>query len=196
MTYLDYIVKLAERWLPLGERILDSGTRLIGHVPHVAPQAYLHQFFLPPLTGGEFDVVEMFIGRGLPQPLSQLYLRFNGFGLFSDEICVYGLRKNQTRTIEDAWQPFAIQTPNTVERPAKSPDDMVFFGGYGDDLTLLGMSPTGPEVFATKPNRWKILATWPSLEVCLVDEAERLSKLFDEKGKFIGERGRVSPGRK
>ena len=194
MNYLEQIVRLAEKWSVLGERTLGNGTRLIGHVPHVAPQAYLNQFFYPQLVGGEFDVVEMFVGRPMPRSLRELYSAFNGFALFSDDLCVYGLRRSHTRTIEDAWQPFAIQTPNTVERPLKAPEDVVFFGGYGDDLTLLGMSPKSPRVFATSPNRWKVKAEWPDLETCLVQEADRLAALYDAAGKFIGIRGRVSPG--
>lgn len=193
MNYLDYIVSLAEKWSPLGEKTLENGTRLIGHVPQVAPQAYLHQFYLPALNGGEFDVVEMFVKRPLSRPLRHLFGNCDGLGLFGDELCVYGLRRSSGRQIEDVWQPFAIQTPNIGERPAGAPSDMLFFGGYGDDLTLLGMRSASPEVYATTPGRWKVVKTWPSLESCLVGEADRLAMLFDGAGNFIGKRGQVSP---
>lgn len=194
MSYLDYIVSLAEKWKGLGEKTLENGTRLIGHVPQVAPQAYLHQFYLPALTGGEFEVVELFVKRPLPQPLRELYGRFNGLRLFQGELGVDGLRRSSGRTVEDVWQPFAIQTPNADERPERAPDDFVFFGGYKDDLTLLGMRPASPEIIATKPERWRVKATWPDLESCLVSEAERLSRMFNDAGDFVGKRGRVSPG--
>jgi hypothetical protein len=189
LNYLDQIVSVAERWLPLGETTLDDGTRLIGRF---APDAYLHHFF-PGLIGGELEVLEMFLRRPVPKPLARLYQRFNGFRLFTGEFDIFGLRRSHTRTTRDVWQPFDIQDFNIYERPPRTPGDIVFFAGYQDDLTLLGMAPDGPEVYATPEGKWKIKRTWPDLETCLLSEVERLAALFDDQGKLIGKRGKISP---
>lgn len=192
MDYLDKIVKIAERWLPLGEVVYDDGTRIIGHAPHIAPEAYLHEFF-PGLVGGEFEVMEMFLRRPVPAPLRKLYKRFNGFRLFVGELDIFGIRRNYDRNLHDGRQPFDIQDSNIHERPRRTPEDIVFFAFYKDDGCELSMSPDGPEVYATPMGKWKIKRTWPDLETCLLSEVERLATLFDAQGHLIGKRGKISP---
>lgn len=47
MDFLDRVVTQIESYEPLGARVLDDGARLIGHVPHVAPEAWFHQIYAP-----------------------------------------------------------------------------------------------------------------------------------------------------
>lgn len=192
MSYIDQIVNVAEQWLPLGEITYDDGTRLIGHVPHVGPMAYMHELF-PGLQGGEVEVMEMFLRRSLPAPLKGMYGRVNGFRMFSGELDVFGLRKSDTRSLHDTAQPFAIQDPNVLERPPRTPEHIVFFAFYQDDGCLLSMSTEGPEVYATPMGKWKIRREWPDLETCLLSEVARLASAFDAQGRLIGQRGKLSP---
>lgn len=183
----------------LGDVGLPNGTRLLGHIPHRAPEAYFH-VLNPPLMPGEVDAVELIIKRSLPIALRNFYLRINGGHFFGGAFSIYGLRRSHGRTIEDARQPYAIETANVHERPAGTPPEAVIFASYfDDDGSQLATFLDRPEVVAFLGGRipggghWEVGRSWPSLEACLVSEFERLVKLFSLNGEIIDQSARFSP---
>ena len=177
----------------LGGRELPDGTRLIGHVPHIGPEAYLHTVYAP-LSDEELEVVEGQICRRLPSPLKAFYKCANGLYLFSGALSIDGLRREHSRTGDAARQPFSIDTPNVMERPTGSDPAAVFFGGYDWDGSLLFMMPSEARVFRCERDVASILTTWPTLENMLVSEAARLASAFDGDGRQIDEDEPTTPG--
>jgi hypothetical protein len=49
--------EIIDPWAKLGSRQYLNGTWRIGHVPHIAPEAYLHRF-LPPISDEDLEKLE------------------------------------------------------------------------------------------------------------------------------------------
>jgi hypothetical protein len=188
----EEILKVVRQAEHLGSRKLTTGVELIGHVPCMAPQAYLHVLF-PPLNDEKIEEIETNIGHILPSDLKDFYGYSNGIMLFASGLYVDGLRRNFARRGDESRQPFSIITPNTHERPVDSPDSLVFFGGHECDGSLLGMFPDSPEVFRFAPCSVKVLNEWPSFDAMLLSEIRRLSLLFDAQGRKINEHAPTKP---
>ncbi len=177
---------------PLGVRKLPDGTILIGHVPQVAPEAYLHNVF-PGLDRKGLNQIESLIGQPLPEPLRRFYTVFNGLDLFSSSLAIFGLRANYSRSGDDAWQPFDITLPNVDERIDNANDDTVFFGSYEWDGSLLYMNAEDPSVYRCSRESVEPLNQWSTLEEALIQETRRLDALFDTKGRKIDENRPTTP---
>jgi hypothetical protein len=184
MDYLDRVISIMESYRHLGERVLDNGTRLIGRVPHVAPEARLQLVFAP-LTAADIAIVEEEIGMTVPGVFSEFLQRCNGIRLFSDRLNIDGLRRSFARSGDAVWQPFSIRTPNVDERPRGALDTFFFVGGYGADGSRLYIDSSDMRVYRCKQRDAKALNEWPSFQVMLQSEAERLATLFDHEGRRI-----------
>ena len=184
--YYDQIMGVildAER---LGSRKLSNGVRLIGHVPHIAPEAYFHVIY-PPLDDSQIAILEEQIHRPLPSELKEFYKWSNGIKLFAYALTIDGLRHSYVRSGEEVWQPFGMDVPNVRERPADAGDSFVFFGGYEWDGSTLGMSPDSPVVHRCTSQSAKSINSWPSFGDMLIAEVRRLSSMFDESGRKLNE---------
>lgn len=194
MDYLELLIgDLEKQYSALGERKLSNGARLIGHVPHVAPEAYLHSFF-PGLDPDEIRGLENEIERELPEALEAFYARCNGLDLFAGSLSIFGLRDPFLEgDAGEVGQPFSMVTPNVDERPADADDSFVFFGFYEWDGSLLYAAPSSPEVIRCSPESSEPLNTWPSLRAALTEEVKRLGKLFDRDGVKLDEDAPTAP---
>ncbi len=184
--YLDEVMEIVLKAEQLGSRRLSTGVRLIGHVPHVAPEAYFHVLY-PPLDDTQILTVEQQIERPLPSELKDFYAHTNGIKLFAYAMTIDGLRHSYVRTGDEAWQPYSMDIPNVKERPRDADDSFVFIGGYRWDGSTLGMSPDSPVVYRCARYTAEPINEWPSFGDMLVSEARRLSALFDENGRKINE---------
>lgn len=184
MDYLDRVQQLMESYSPLGRRVLRDGTRLIGHVPHVAPEAWLHAVY-PALTTQQVEQIGDYVGLPVPTAISSFLQRCNGLELFSNNLNLYGLRRSYSRTGDDVWQPFAIETPNVHERPKDALSSFFFIGGYRDDGSRVYIDATDGQVHRCPRRSAQPLNRWPSFDVMLESEATRLAGLFDRQGRLI-----------
>jgi hypothetical protein len=184
MDALDKVIELMNSYAHLGVRVLENGTRLIGHVPHVAPEAWLHMLFAP-LSVTQIAQIERDIGTALPDEFASFLKRSNGLSLFSDALSIDGLRTSYARTGDSTRQPFSIITPNVPERPLFSRDSFVFIGGYRSDGSLLYIDKKDSRVYRCKNRSAKPLNEWSDFGVMLHKEATRLSLLFDNKGRKL-----------
>lgn len=180
----DHVMNVVRKAECLGTRELTTGVRLVGHVPHVAPEAYLHLVF-PPLDSAQIEKIEEALGRSLPQSLAVLLTKANGLDLFSSSLSINGLRHNYSRTGDEAWQPFDIITPNVHERPPEMDSSFVIFGSYDSDGSLLTISEDSLEIFRCDRLTSKLLNRWVSLGTMLVNEVDRLDGLFDKNGRQL-----------
>jgi hypothetical protein len=187
------VLKILERWTHLGEERASTGARLIGHVPHVAPIAYLHSIY-PGLDESQIDELEALCQRPLPSAYRAFLRITNGAKLFSDDLSLDGLRTSYQRSVDASRLPYALETANTWERPKGSPQDAVFFGGYSFDGSRLAMRGGDDRVFYTPRREYQpILRTWPSFPAMLESEVQRLAALFDERGRFTVESAKALP---
>lgn len=183
-NYLQEVYTIVANAKPLGFRELSSGTKLIGHVPHVAPEAYLHLIF-PPLPQKEIDNMVYQLGKDISIPLECFYLINNGINLFSGSLFINGLRRNYNRQGDDVWQPFDLMELNTYFSPTDSRDSHLFIGGYQSDKSMLYIDLTNFKVYRCNHESINPLNEWASFEQMLLTEVGRLSKLFDKQGILI-----------
>lgn len=167
----------------LGSRKLDDGTELIGHVPHVAPEAWLHMLF-PPLPPQGIERIEAELGRPLGPAFSSMLALHNGLSLFSDSLSIYGHRATVSRTGDAAWQPFSIRTPNTLERPKDADPSHLFVGSYGSDGSQLYIDVRDSRVYRCSRRSAAPLNRWDDFFGMLNSEARRLATLFDGQGRM------------
>lgn len=179
---------ILDRWHEQGSRVLNNGAELICHVPHVAPEAWFHTLYAP-LTEADIKLLEADLGVQLPLHLSSLYCRTNGLKAFSDELAVYGLRRNYIRTGDDARQPYEVREPNTYfSLPGWQRGQCLVVGSYREDASpVLYPNRSGSEIARVDRGTGEVLARWPSLWVWLRKELERLATLYDERGRRIAE---------
>lgn len=185
MTASEWMLLLNElsRWSVLGERELENGTRLLGHVPHVAPDAWLHLVFSP-LSDSEIAVLEDQIGHSLPLAVADFYRHSNGLLLFSGSLSIDGLRGVNSRSGDAAWQPFSIHTANCLERPSGAPVDWVYFGSYAEDGSQVVVDAGSERVYHCDRGSIDPKLEWHSIHDFLRGELRRLSTYYDETGRL------------
>jgi len=159
-------------------RILGTGTRLVRHVPTVAPEAFLFTLY-PGLTVDDVAQVEAQLKRKLPSAYAALLRASNGLSIFVGTLVVFGARATYARTGDAARQPVDLIDPNTMDRP-RIPKDAVIIGGYREDGSLLYMRAGQDDVLWTTERGGSVRRTWPSLEAFLLEEISRLTKLIGE----------------
>lgn len=173
------------RWQHLDSRMLENGTKLVGHVPHVAPKAYLHMIFAP-LTDSYIALLEKKLRGPLPDDVRQFLRLANGINIFSGALSIDGLRANYDRVGDAARQPFDMSTGNVSERPKDADDALVFVGGYRQDgLMICVHRETGRTYRTERTSASQMLNEWNSFGEMLTSETLRLASLFDESGKKI-----------
>lgn len=168
----------------LGSRTLDNGSILLGHVPHVAPEAWLHQLYCP-LNTLEIDELESRVKVTIPKSFREFLGFANGAGLFSASLSIFGKRTSYARTGDEAWQPFCIVTANTFERPSYALTSQIVVGSYRSDGSLVLVDGKSERVTRCKSRSKKILNTWPDLSTMLTLEVIRLAELFDSNGRRL-----------
>jgi hypothetical protein len=183
MRYLRTVHEKLEKWARLGSRTLKNGTRLIGHVPHVAPEAWLHQVF-PPIKEEDLKRLERELPVPLPTDLRDFLLVNNGLNIFSTTLSIDGARPRvNIRKGDAAWQPFNILTPNTFERPQDAEPSFLFVGGYRWDGSKVYIDVTNNKVFRCSVDSARPLNKWGTFPEMLVAECDRIASLFDETGR-------------
>ena len=174
---------LVDRWRRLGQKPYPDGTEWIGHTPHRAPEAYLHQLYAP-LGAIGIGQMESEILCRLPDNFRRFLMLHNGIGLFANYINIYGLRGSWSRTnlVEAGQQPFSIMEPNVKRRPISAPDDVLFVGSLGHNRDLIGMNPDG-RVFQWVSTLSGSAKSYSSVFTFLLEEANKAEALFDPHGR-------------
>lgn len=177
-NYILNIVKMAEAF---GFRELTSGTKLYGHTPHIAPEAWLHTVF-PPLEEGQIEWIEQQVETEISGQFREFLLLANGLDLFSGALSIYGTRFNYLRYDDDVSQPFSIEIANTRERPKHISDTQLVVGTYKDDGSRLIVDMGSNQVIRKTSRGRKPLDVWPHFWTMLKSETYRISQLFDASG--------------
>lgn len=167
---------------------LNNGTILICKVPHVAPEAWFHEIYAPPLNENEIKHISDSVNMELPEDYIQLLREHNGINAFSDNLRVFGLRKSYVRVGDEVYQPYDVISFNN-ERKQYMPNSWFLIGNYRYDGSLIAynLSENKSTILRCDENTLNILNTWQSLYDFLNKEIHRLSVMFDEKGRLIKE---------
>lgn len=168
----------------LGERRLSNGAHLIGHVPHRAPEAYLHTLF-PPASDAS-------IGRARTQLVAtdafDQYIRFlvehNGANFFLGSLAFNGIRGELISRSSNDRQPFDLVELNRFERPKNAEAEVLFIGSYNWDGSLIYLEPSG-RVFVCNKRDATPYARWPNLVDMISHELSRLVQFYDREGRII-----------
>jgi hypothetical protein len=183
MNYFEEVKKELFKYKYLGEEtVSDTGALLIGHAPHIAPQAWLHKIY-PVLNDDDIAIVESNLNTRIPSDYKYfLQHNSNGLNIFVATFALNGHRKQLGRSIAASRQPFGLDIPNVDERPDNAKDSYFFIGSYSWDGSKLYIDKETGKVHYC--DRWDAasLYKWNSFEEMLVSEVKRICDLFDEKG--------------
>jgi SMI1/KNR4 family protein SUKH-1 len=162
-----------------------NGAELYGHVPHVAPQAWLHTIY-PGLRPYEMDQLEQQIGCQIPPEYSWWLARSNGLNLYSGALSFYGLVRLRSRT-PDNRQPFELFLEGELQRRVLNADAALFFFGgssYANGFHFSLDTRTGA-VYRCARGSATSLQSWSGIAELIVKETQRLATLFDKAGRCM-----------
>lgn len=184
--------EITDPWGRLGSRQYLNGTWRIGHVPHIAPEGYLHHL-LPPISNEDLETLQDVIGIDFPTRLCDLLSLHNGLELFDLLICIKGRRTSYRRSDFDAMmeQPFDMVLSNTLERPDSAPDELIFIGCLGDERQPVVMWPDGSISLWDTRTDSATASIYVDVFDLLVKEAQKAQLLFDSNGRRIDEASRL-----
>ncbi len=171
-----------KKWENGGDRTLENGSRLICHVPHIAPQAWLHKVYAG-LQDDNINEIKEKIGIELPSDYCEFLTYSNGINIFSDSLSVWGLRTSYARTGDAAVQPYDIIELNKEKR-GKIQSNCLVFGSYSWDGSemLYNLENDNTKVYRCENSSTKVLQEWETIWIWLYSEVDRIGKLFDTNG--------------
>ena len=182
----DPVLQNIEPARAFGFRQLANGAKLFGHVPHVVPEAWLHQIYAP-LAENDVVSLEKNMLLTIPTHFREFLHLANGVGLFSGALSIYGKRTSYVRSGDEAWQPFCLATANTLDRPAHGKPWHIVVGSYRSNGSLVFLDAKDGTAFRTKAGSKKILNRWQDFWTMLTAETGRLAGLFDAQGHKLSE---------
>jgi hypothetical protein len=185
------LVELIEEARKLGYEGKPDGAQLYGHVPHVGPQAWLHERYRG-LSPAEMDALVERIQRPIPAQYSWWLSQTNGMTLFSGALDFCGLVRVRSRTIDNR-QPFDLFLEGEVQRRVLGAGPEMFFfatTGAGKGSRFYFDTRSGA-VHRCARDSATPLRSWSSIAELVRVESRRLSKLFDETGRCTVEREQI-----
>lgn len=185
-SWITKLERLTEAYSNDRDRVLADGTRCIGHLK-------LHRFthiIHPPLSVVEITHLQERLGHSIPAELIDFYAHHNGMTLFQDELSIYGLRRSYSRQIGNALaEPLDLAHANQLDRAKYLDPQLVEFAFCSaGDGSIFAMTHGRPEVTKLTREGEKVLATWPSLGDCILDEFDRLKAWWDNGGREESQR--------
>lgn len=191
LTQLD--LALRTRFDPLGFVEGEHGAFRTGHVPHVAPYAYLCWRYAGLSAEGIRDA-ENEAGRYIPKPYQELLRHMNGAMLLGVSLHG-GISGSVDRSVGGIAKPISIRYQNAIERPSYIPDEHLGIGAINGAWASQGhlyLTSTG-EVELYNARSEMVGARWPSLVDFLENEIPRRFSLYDEEGREL-ENSKRLPG--
>jgi len=161
--------------------IAKNGVEEVLHLPQHGDRAYLHTIF-PPLEPENIEEMANYFGEYFHPSIRAFLEVTNGFDIFRGRLSVFGFQHNLDRD-PDRPEPFDLRSP---ARPYSDNSKFRFsvpVASYGSDGSILWLDGISGHVL--RRNR-KTLAPmgpgWPSLEIALTAEYERIAAHFGSDG--------------
>ena len=158
-----------------GDRTNDHGTRLIGHCPDVAPQAYYHIVY----AGAGSELIkqcEARLGVSLPDQFGTFLSYSNGLILFDGKLRVFGYVPAKLTEKFDIhnFPPNLIPT-NTYKPLVKRANNCLIIGFYNEDGSYVYLDETGAVIRMAYPTAAREIRRWASFDDWIMSEAVRLN---------------------
>lgn len=179
------VLKYLEKYEVGGKRELQNGTKLICHVPHIAPEAWLHIIYNKLSNQQIVELEKKSITGSFPEVFKEFLRYTNGINIFSDSLSIWGLRTTYARTGDEAIQPYDLIELNK-ERTKKTPSTWLYFGSYSWDGSIvlfdLNENSKTNKVYLCERRTDNLLKEWPDFWSWFTSEVERLGGLFSING--------------
>lgn len=172
-------------------RTTQSGARTYGHVPQVAPEAYLHTFHAGATSEQLMQLGEQ-LGRAVPEYWQGALLACNGVVLFVRCLSLCGVLTDglMRRTGDPA--PHSLWEANRGQRPrgrAVRGDDFVVGSlVIVNDVSVYVLRSDDTLARVDRTGR-KLQREWDTLDELLIDEYEELGRLY-KAGQILRPRPR------
>jgi hypothetical protein len=173
---LGSLVAMLDSWSDSADQVNEYGTKLIGHEPTIAPNAYRHVIY----SGLSPDYMAEFQSRS-EQPIPEQYLNLlavaNGMLLFNGSIRVLGyvpLTRSGPNRIHN--YPPSVTASNTYGPLTKAAEGNFIVGFYKEDGSYVYVDLSGQVARFDYGGDRGSIGQWESLSSWLVTEIERLSK--------------------
>lgn len=167
------ILRVLLHWSNSGDMINQMGTRLIGHVPQIAPKAYMHVVYAP-LSDVQLQELTGRLKTSLPSQFTELLSCANGSSLFLGKLRVLGYVPQKRSADTSVYNyPSSILIPNVSARLQGLSERAVVVGWYKadgshvsieSDGTAVRFGPSGP------------IQTWPDFDSWLLSEVLSLGR--------------------
>lgn len=172
-----------EKYKSGGHVTQRNGTQLAGHLPHLAPKAYLHELPLPATTRA-IRRMEKELKKELPEDLIALYKGFNGFSVFHGGLNLFGSTHGNRFSIDERL-PFPLVGGNhSLKVPPETTQDILYIGTFGMDASLAYVDLNDGTVHRTTRSELKKLASWDSIADWILIEVLRLDKIVEDIRPF------------
>ncbi|MDZ4393309.1 SMI1/KNR4 family protein [Cypionkella sp.] len=191
IVHLEQIIR--QKYDPMGFIDAQHGAYKTGHVPHVAPLAYLCIRYAG-LDDVEIDKAESECDRYIPEPYRELLRHMNGARMLGVSL-LGGIGGSVDRSAIGIGQPISLRYQNAIGRPDYIPNGHLGIGAINGPWFSQGhlyLTSTGEvELYNARFNM--IGARWPSLAVFLEDELSRRFSIYDDEGRIL-ENAKLLPG--
>ena|SRR5688572_22153158 len=182
----QHLESILRRWEHLGERKTTLGATLIGRVPHVGPEAWLHEVYKG-LSEQELAVLEEALPSPIPVVFQDFLRRANGLKMFSDRMSISGFRAAISRNGDGRYQPYDLREDNDPDGPpSRRPESILVFGHCGENESAvffdLKLGPQQSRVGMTLMDSFREVQSWPDFWTWVVHETERLARNCDRQG--------------
>ncbi|MEM0921518.1 MAG: SMI1/KNR4 family protein [Pseudomonadota bacterium] len=192
-TLVNLDRQIRERFDPLGFVEGEQNAYQTGHVPHIAPFAYLCWRYAG-LDENGLREAEHEAGRYIPEPYREMLRHMNGARLLGVSLSG-GTFGSIDRSGVGIGQPISISYQNVVERPSYIPNGHLGIGGINGAWSSQGhlyLTSTG-EVEMYNAQFDIVGARWPSLAEFLSEEFLRRISLYNDEGHELDKSKRL-PG--
>lgn len=169
-TFNEKVLRLLETSSNAGDSTNEMGTRLIGHVPQIAPKAYMHVVYAP-LTEAQLREFRGRLGRPVPAEYGEFLTHANGLSLFVGEMRVLGYVPTMRRASTSVHNyPSNVMIPNVSARIAGLSHGAVVVGWYRADGSYVAIEENGTVIQLDSKLRVGCMQTWPSFDSWVTSE--------------------------
>lgn len=165
--FREEVLPLLEAASNAGDSMNEMGTRLIGHMPSIAPSAYVHVVYAP-MASGELRELRGRFGRPIPDQYEDFLTCANGLSLFTGVLRVLGYVPAKRRASTGVYNyPTNVIIPNVTAR----------LGGLAREAVVVGWRQAGNCYFAIEKDEtvvrlgsspvesWACFKTWLTAEI-------------------------------
>ena len=178
------LLQIIEKAKSFGYQENKNGSKLYGHVPHIAPFAWFHTTYKP-LSFWKIRKLEKMMNKNIQDVYKQFLKMTNGIDIFSNTLSLYGYMGIINRSDFNDRNPYNLINPNTIERIDTAPDNWFFIGSYGPNADQLFIDTSTDKIYRCERWTTNIISSWPDFWTMLFSEAKRMSKLFTNDGHLI-----------